>query len=232
MGGAETVKEVDERHTALNGRQVRHRGQVHDLLGVGLGQHGEAGLAGGVDVAVIAKDVQRLGGDGTGRNIKDAGQLLGCDLVHVGDHQQQALGCGEGGGDGAGAKRTVNRTGRAGFGLHLDHLDLVAEDVFQAGGRPLVDRISHRAGGRDRVNRRHVGEGIRYVCRSGIAVHRLFCSGHFSSSVYNIQHPPCVDRRQTRRKPGARADIPFPPITEREHPRRMPGQPRKTGTVP
>ena len=48
-----------------------------------------------------------------------AGQLLAGDLVHVGDHQQQALGGGVGGGQGAGGQRAVHRAGGAGLGLHL-----------------------------------------------------------------------------------------------------------------
>ena len=34
------------------------------------------------------------------------------------------------------------------------------------------------------VDGSHIGECISYMRRSGIAVHRLFCSGHFSSSVF------------------------------------------------
>ena len=90
MGGTEAVEEVQERHAALDGGQVRDGGQVHDLLDVALGEHGEAGLAAGHDVGVVAEDVQRAWKrygprHGTPR------QLLGCDLVHVGDHEQQAL---------------------------------------------------------------------------------------------------------------------------------------------
>ena len=184
VGGAEAVEEVDKGNAALNGGQVGHRGQVHDLLGVGLGQHGETGLPGGVHVAVVTEDVQRLGGDGTGRHIEHAGQALRRDLVHVGDHQQQALGSGEGGGDGAGAKRTVNSAGGAGLGLHLNNLDLVAEDVLQARRAPLVNGVGHGAGGGDGVDGSNVGERIGYMRGRGIAIHGLFRSRHFSSSVY------------------------------------------------
>ena len=44
VGGAEAVEEVQEGHAALDGGQVGHGGQVHDLLHIALGQHGEAGL--------------------------------------------------------------------------------------------------------------------------------------------------------------------------------------------
>ena len=143
VAGTEAVEEVDEGHLALDGGQMGHGGQVHDLLHVALAQHGKAGLAAGHDVGVVAEDVQRLGGHGTGGHMEHGGQLLSRDLVHVGDHQQQALGGGVGGGQGAGAQRAVNRTGRAGLGLHLHHLDLGAEDVLQAVGGPLVHKVGH-----------------------------------------------------------------------------------------
>ena len=92
VAGTEAVEEVDERHTALQRGQVRHSSQVHDLLRVGLGQHGKARLAAGIYVGMIAEDVQRMAGHGTGGNMEHGGQQLTGDLIHVGDHQQQALG--------------------------------------------------------------------------------------------------------------------------------------------
>ena len=163
-----------------------HGGQIHDFLGVGFRQHGETGLTDGVNVAVVTEDVQGLGGDGTGGNVKHAGELLGGDLVHVGDHEQQALRRGEGGGDGTGSERTVHGTGGTGLGLHLDDLDLVAKDVLETLGAPLVNGVGHGAGGGDGVDGSHIGERICNMRRSGIAIHGLFCSGHFSSSVYKI----------------------------------------------
>ena len=58
--GAETVKEVDERHSAFNGGKVRDRAEVHDLLRVRLGEHREARLAAGIHVGVVTEDVQRM----------------------------------------------------------------------------------------------------------------------------------------------------------------------------
>ena len=37
--------------------QMGHGGQIHDLLDVALAQHGEAGLAAGHDVGVVAENV-------------------------------------------------------------------------------------------------------------------------------------------------------------------------------
>ena len=101
VGGAEAVKEVDKGDAALDGCQVGHGAQVHDLLGVGLAQHGKAGLAAGHDVGMVAEDVQRVGGHGTGGHVKHGGHQLTGQLVHVGNHQQQALGGGVGGGQSA-----------------------------------------------------------------------------------------------------------------------------------
>ncbi len=98
MRGAEAVEEVQERHAALDGGKVRHGGEVHDLLDVGLGEHGEAGLAAGHHVGVIAEDVERVGGNRTRGHVEHARQVLASDLVHVRDHQQQALGSRVGGG--------------------------------------------------------------------------------------------------------------------------------------
>ena len=86
MGRAEAVEEVDERDAALDGGQVRDRGEVHDFLRVGLAEHGEAGLTAGVDVGMIAEDIQRMGRDGTRGDMEDGGQQFTGDLIHVRDH--------------------------------------------------------------------------------------------------------------------------------------------------
>ncbi len=131
VGGTEAVEEVKERGRYPRWRQGEPQGQVHDLLDVALGQHGKAGLTTGHNVGVIAEDVQGVGSDGTRGNVEDARQLLARDLVHVRDHQQQTLRSGVGGGQSTGAQRTVNGTGCAGLGLHLDDLDRGAEDVLR-----------------------------------------------------------------------------------------------------
>lgn len=55
VAGAEAVEEVKERGLTLDGGKVSHRREVHDLLDVALGEHGEAGLTTSHDVGVIAK---------------------------------------------------------------------------------------------------------------------------------------------------------------------------------
>ena len=178
VGGAEAVEEVQEGNAALDGGQVRHGGQVHDLLHVALGEHRETGLAAGHDVGVVAEDVERLGGDGTGRHMEDGRQLLGGDLVHVGDHEEQALAGRVGGGQRAGGQRAVNRAGRTALGLHLAHLHRGAEDVLAALGGPDVDEVGHGAGRRDRVDAGNFRERIRDMRCGVVAVHRLEFSRH------------------------------------------------------
>ena len=179
VGGTEAVEEVQEGYTTLNGSQMGHRSQVHDLLGVGLGQHGKAGLAAGHDVLVIAEDVQGVGGQGTGGHVQDAGQQLAGDLVEVRDHQQQSLRGGVGGGQSAGSQRAVDRTGSAGLGLHLNDLDGVAEDVLLALSGPLIHVVSHRAGRGDGVDAGNLSECIGYPCSCVVGVHGfLFSNNH------------------------------------------------------
>ena len=48
---------------------------------------------------------------------------------------------------------------------------------------PLVHRVSHRRRGGNGVDGSHVRVGIRYMGGSGIAIHSLLCSRHFSSSI-------------------------------------------------
>ena len=188
VGGAEAVEEVEERGLALDGSEVRDRGKVHDLLDVALAEHGKAGLAAGHDVGVVAKDVQRLRGDGTGAHVEDRGELLGSDLVHVGDHEEQALGCGIGAREGTCAKRAVNGACGAGLRLHLNNLDRSTKDILHALSGPLVDVVGHRARRRDRVDARHLRVGIRHPSRSLVAVHRLEFSRHILS--FSAMPPP------------------------------------------
>ena len=71
-----------------------------------------------------------------GRTWNDRRGQLARDLEHVGDHQQQALRGGEGGGQGAGLQRAVHRAGGAAFALHLDDRGDGAPDVLVGLRRP------------------------------------------------------------------------------------------------
>ena len=155
MAGAETVEEVQERNSALNGSQVGNRREIHHFLHAAFGQHRKTGLAAGHDVRVVAEDVQCVAGKRTGADMEDTGKQFTGDLVHVRDHQQQALGSRIGGGQGTGVQRAVHGAGSAGLSLHFLHLDGASENILPAGGGPLVNVVCHRAGGRDGIDCRN-----------------------------------------------------------------------------
>ena len=180
--GTETVEEVDERNTGLDGCQMRNSRQVHDLLRIGLAQHCETGLAASHNVRVIAENVQRVRSYGTRGYVEDTGEQLACDLVHVRDHQQKTLRSGVGGGQSACSERAVNRTSCACLGLHLDYLNRVAEDVLLASGSPLVNVVCHGARGGNRIDTRDFSKCIRHMSRSSITVHGLHFSCHVVKS--------------------------------------------------
>ena len=75
------VEEVDKRYPPGDRRQVSHRRQVHHLLNVILHQHGAAGLAHRHHVLMVAKNIQRIGRQRPGADVKDARQQLPGDFV-------------------------------------------------------------------------------------------------------------------------------------------------------
>ena len=178
VGGAEPVEEVQEGDPALDGGKVGDGGEVHNLLDAALAHHGKAGLAAGVNVGVVAEDVQGVGGHAPGGDVDDAGEQLAGHLVHIGDHQQQALGSGEGGGEGAGGQRAVDGTGGAGLGLHLNDLYPLAEDVGPAIRRPFVGHLRHHGRRGDGVNGGNVGERIGNMGGGVVTVHCFHFSCH------------------------------------------------------
>ncbi|MPM42371.1 hypothetical protein SDC9_89036 [bioreactor metagenome] len=171
MGGAEPVEEVQKGYAAPDGGQVGHRSKIHDLLGVGLGQHGEAGLPAGHDVRVVAENVEGVGRKRPRRDVKDCRKQFSRELIHIGDHEQQALRGGIGRGEGARCQGAVNHAGGSSLRLHFHYVHRAAEDVFTAGGRPLVHVVRHRAGRCDGVDTRHFRKSVRYMRRRRVPVH-------------------------------------------------------------
>ena len=183
VGGTETVEEVAEGHAGVKGGQMGDQGQVHAFLHRGGAEEGKTGLAAGHDVLVVTEDGQRVGSQGTGRNMEDAGKQFTGDLVHVGDHEQQALGSGVGAGQGAGGQHAVHGTGGTGFGLHFNNFKLLAEHVLLALAGPDVGVLAHRRGRGDRVDRRHLAERVGNVRRRVIPVDGLHFFSHDSSVI-------------------------------------------------
>ena len=123
--------------------------------------------------------------------MEHCGQQLAGDLVHIGDHQQQALRSGVGGGQGAGCQRAVHSTGGTSLRLHLHNLNSVAKDVLAAGSGPLVHVVSHGAGRGDGIDASYFSERVADVGGSSIAVHGLEFSSQneIPPKVFNFCRP-------------------------------------------
>jgi len=171
VGGAEAVKEDQEGDGGLHGGQLGHEAQVHHFLHAVAGDEGKTGVAGTHDVRMISKDREGLGGQRTGRHIENGGQHFAGDLVHVGKHEHQALrGC-ESGGESTRGKRTVHGSRGPGFGLHFDHIDGGAVDVFASIGGPGIGKLSHPGGGSNRIDGSHFGKRVCDMRGRGVSIH-------------------------------------------------------------
>ena len=168
---AETVEEVHERQAAFQRGQMRHGGQVQDLLHAARGEHGEAAGAAVHHVAVIAEDAHGVGAYGTGRHVHDRGKPFARDAVHDRDHQHQALAGGKGRGEGARLQRAVHRADGAGFALHLLQPHGLPEQILPAGRGPHVGMLRHGQGRRDRIDRCDLRKVVSYAGGSFVAVH-------------------------------------------------------------
>ena len=178
VGGPEAVEEVEEGDPRLQRCGVGDGGQVHRLLHRAGGHQGEAGRPGGHHVAVVSEDREGLAGHGAGRHVEDRRRQLSRDLVHVGDHQEQALGGGEGGGEGAGGQRSVNGAGGPSFALQLRHHRHRAPGVGAPGGGPGVGELPHVRGGGDGVDGDDLAQGVGHPRRSLVAVNGFQNPGH------------------------------------------------------
>ncbi len=108
VGGAEPVEEVHEGHTRFDRRQMGGETEIHHLLDRSRSDHRETRLAGGHDILMVAENRQGVGRDGPRRYVENPRQQLTRDLVHVRDHEQQALRGGERGGQRTGGERPVH----------------------------------------------------------------------------------------------------------------------------
>jgi hypothetical protein len=158
---AEAVEEVQERQPRCQSGRLSNRCQIVRLLHRARGQHGKSGGARRHHIRVVAEDAQRLGGHCPRCHVEDRAAQLAGDLVHVGDHQQQALRRRERGRQRADLQRAVQSPCSPRLALHLHHLGDGAPDVGPALGGPLIRELRHGRGGRDRVDGAHFVEPVR-----------------------------------------------------------------------
>ncbi|CCJ85835.1 hypothetical protein BN133_2212 [Cronobacter dublinensis 582] len=151
--GAKPIEEMNKRHAAFQRGDMGNQREILRLLDAARTEHRAARLAHGHDVRVIAKNRQRMGGDGARRDVQHKWRELARELVKRRDHQQQALGRGERRGERAGLERAVDGGDSARLGLHLHHARHVAPDVFHAVARPGIGLLRHGGTRCDGVNR-------------------------------------------------------------------------------
>jgi hypothetical protein len=178
----EPVEEVDEGDPRLERGRVRDGGEILRLLNGSRSEQSPAGRADRHDVAVIAEDRQRMRGHRARGHVKDRRRELAGDLVHVRNHEEQALAGGEGGRLRPRLQGAMNGARRAPFALHVDDRRHGAPDVPAPLGRPPIGQLPHRRGRRDGIDCDHLTQLIRDVRGGFVAVHRHPWSVHRRSS--------------------------------------------------
>ena len=107
---------------------------------------------------------------GAGGNMEDRRRQFTGDLVHVGDHQQQALRCRKGRRQRTGLQCAMDSAGGPPFGLQFDDAGNASPDIRLALRRPFVGQLPHAGGRGDRVNGDHFRNAVSHVGDSFIAV--------------------------------------------------------------
>ena len=96
----------------------------------------ESRSAAGHHIRVVAENRKRVRRQRARGHMERRRRKLARDLVHVGDHQQQALRRSEGGGQRPGLQGAMNRAGGAALTLHFDHAWHRAPDIGSCLRRP------------------------------------------------------------------------------------------------
>ena len=171
MRCAEAVKEVHKRHTALNGRQMCHRRQIHGLLHIGRANHGKTRLGAGHNVAMVTKNGQSVSGQRTGRNVHYTGQKLAGNTIHIGNHQQQTLRGRKSGSQCTRSQNAVECTCRTALRLHFGNRNGLPKDIFTPCCLPLIHIFCHGGRRRNRIDSCNIGKRISHISSGLITVH-------------------------------------------------------------
>ncbi len=151
----------------------------------------EAGLPNSHHVRLVAEDRQSLCRQRPGGDVQHGGRQLAGDLVHVRDHEQQALRSGERRRQRPALQRTVQRPRCSALALHLHDGGHGAPHVGPSLARPLVRQLGHRRRRRDRVDAADLVEPVgdrggslvavdRRAHQSGSGNMSIACTGHCS----------------------------------------------------
>ena len=154
--------------------------KVHNLLHRTRAEHGETSLAASHHILVVAKDAERVAGQCACAHVEHAGQHFACNLIHVGNHEQQTLRCSECGCECTGLQRAVQGTGSATFRLHFLNCDVLAPQILSSAGCPLVNVLRHGRRRGDGVDSCYLREHIAHMSRSLVTItsDKLFFFSH------------------------------------------------------
>ena len=95
MRGTETIEEMNKRNSGTERCLGGDQCHIHTFLNALGAQHCPTGLTSCVYVSVITEDRKTLACNSAGGDVEDGRGKLTGDLVHVRDHQQKPLRCGE-----------------------------------------------------------------------------------------------------------------------------------------
>jgi hypothetical protein len=115
------------------------------------------------------------------RHVDHCGGQFAGDLVHVGNHQEQALRGGKRGAERAGLQRAMQRASRATFTLHFDHIGNRAPDVLLFFGIPLIGPLAHGRRRGNGVNGYYFTQAVCYGCGGFVAVDNRHATCHGTS---------------------------------------------------
>ena len=160
--GAEAIEEMNERNARLEGGDLCDERHVGDFLHGVRCEHRPSGGAASHHVGVIAENRKRVGGQGASRYVHGGRRQFTGDLVHVGNHQQQALRGRKRGAECTGLQRTMQCAGSAAFTLQLFYDGQCAPDILLPFRAPLIGPLGHGRRGGNRIDCNDFGETIGY----------------------------------------------------------------------
>ena len=170
---------------------------------------------------MVAKDTQRVCCHGTCAHMEHAGEQLTCNLVHIWNHQQEALAGGKGRCQSTCLQRTVHRTSSTSLRLHLLNHDSIAEQILSALCCPLVHMLRHWRRRSDRIDGSHLAEHVSHMSGTGITIpcHKFLFFCH--CSIYLCIIIVCFrfqNTRSSRSSRNIRSFSVFRSVQQSEHP--------------
>ncbi len=127
---------------------------------------------------MVAKDRQSMSRKRAARHMEHTRQKLTRELIEIGNHEHEALGCSKRRGKGPSCQSTVQSAGHALLGLHLFDLHRRPKEIEAAVARPAFHRLCHPRGRRDGIDEGRIRERIGRLSRCRHAIHSLklgFC---------------------------------------------------------